>query len=170
MKTMRTFLTLIAVSGVVYACGEDTGTNGGGTTLADLAGNYTASQFEYTDDAGTFPAIDLVALGGAATVNLLADGSFTATLTLPGTTTAIPFSGTISISGTTLTLTVSATVNAGPIVLEPNDPTVFNNFTLSGNQLTLSSTDVEFDFTLGLCGSPTCPEFPASLVLILNRM
>ena len=170
MKIIRTFVTLFAISGLVYACGDEGPDNfSEDDPVAELAGNYTGSKFEYTHNAGVFPAIDLVGLGGAVTVNLAADGSFTATLTLPGTTTPVPFDGTISISGTTLTLTVSDTVTAGPIELLPEEPFVFTTFTLSGNQLTLSSIDVEFDFTLGMCGSPPCPEFPASLVLILNR-
>ena len=171
MKTIRTYAALIAIAGVAYACGDDTGTgNGGGTSVADLAGNWTASQFEYTKVGSAGTSVDLVTLGGAAAVNLASDGSFTGTLRLPGSTTNIPFMGTIAINGSTLTLTVSDTVNAGLITLTPDDPIVFNSFTLSGNQLTLSSTTgIDFDFTLGMCGAPPCPEDDATLVIILNR-
>jgi hypothetical protein len=134
-----------------------------------LEGNYTATQFQYASVADpTNVNIDLVAVGGAVTVDLAADGSFSATLQLPGGP-VVPFTGTISISGSTLTLTPATLVVVGPITLDPADPFVFDSFTLSGNQLTLSSSDVTFDFTLGACGTDPCPEIPATLVLVLNR-
>ena len=174
MKAFRKFVSLLAISGMAVACGDDpdllgNGSGNGGTTVADLAGAYTASSFAYTMIDPPNTVIDLIALTGEVTVNLSSDGSFTATLLLPGQTVAVPFSGTISISGTTLTLTVSTLVVAGPITLDPADPFVFDVFTLSGNQLTLSSSAVEFDFTLGNCGTSPCPEVPSTLVLILNR-
>ncbi len=169
MKALRKFVTLLAISGIAVACGDDDPTGNGGTTVADLAGAYTASQFRYTMVDPPNTVIDLIALTGEVTVNLSSDGSFTATLLLPGAPGAVPFSGTIAISGTTLTLTVSALFVAGPITLDPADPFVFDVFTLSGDQLTLSASEVTFDFTLGTCGVTSCPEFPATLVIILNR-
>ena len=106
MKTIRTFVTVLAISGLVYACGDDDPTNlPEDDPLAELVGSYTADKFEYApaDPSSPFPPIDLIGLGGAATVTLSADGTFSATLTLPGTTTAVPFGGTITISGSTLT-------------------------------------------------------------------
>ncbi|MEE8133746.1 MAG: hypothetical protein V3T56_01745 [Gemmatimonadales bacterium] len=172
MKALRKFVTVLAISGIAVACGDDNpvqlGNGNGGVTVADLAGAYTASSFAYTMIAPPNTVIDLIALTGEVTVNLSSDGSFTATLLLPGQTVAVPFSGTISLSGTTLTLTVSTLVVAGPITLDPADPFVFDVFTLSGNQLTLSASMAEFDFTLCAAGPP-CTEVPATLVLILNR-
>lgn len=171
MKALRKLVTLLAIAGIAVACGDDdpTGNGNGGTTLADLAGSYTASQFKYTMVDPPNTAVDLIALTGEATVTVNAGGSFTGTLTLPGTTTAAPFSGTVTLSGSTLTLTFATLVVIGPITLDPADPFVFDTFTLSGNQLTLSASSAEFDFTLGTCTTPPCPEFPATLVIILNR-
>ena len=166
MKALRKFVTVLAISGIAVACGDDdptgNGNGNGGTTLADLAGNYTATKFEYTmiDPPGT--ALDLIALTGQLTVNLAADGSFTASLLNPLAPPAVAFSGTIAISGTTLTLTVSDTVTAGTIELLPEEPFVFDTFVLSGDQLTLSaSSGIVFNFGAG--------EVPATLLLIATR-
>ena len=170
MKTLRKLVTLLAISGTAVACGDDNPVNlPADTTLADLAGAYTASSFAYTMKDPPNAVLDIIALTGEVTVTVASDGVFTATLRLPGQTTAVPFGGTIAISGTTLTMTVSSLVVVGPIELDPADPFVFDTFALSGNQLTLSSSDVTFDFTLGACGVTPCPEIPATLVLILNR-
>lgn len=173
MNALRKFVSLLAISGIAVACGDDVVGNGngngnGGITVADLAGAYTASSFAYTMKDPPQTTIDLIALTGEVTVTVSSDGSYTATLLLPGAPAAIPFSGTITISGSTLTLSFDMLIVAGPITLDPADPFLFDVFTLSGNQLTLSASVAEFDFTLCTAGPP-CMEVPATLVIILNR-
>ena len=172
MKAFQKLVSGLAIAGLAVACGDDPipgVTGNGGTTVADIAGAWTASQFEYTMVAPPSTALDLIALTGEATVTAAADGSYNGTLLLPGAPGAAPFSGDITISGSSLTLGFDMLTVIGPITLDPADPFEFDSFTLSGNQLTLSASVAEFDFTLGLCGTATCPEVPATLVIILNR-
>lgn len=172
MKAFQKLVSGLAIAGVAVACGDDpvgNGNGGGGTTVADLAGAWTASQFEYTMVAPPNTALDLIALTGEATVTAAADGSYNGTLLLPGAPGAAPFSGDITISGSSLTLGFDMLTVIGPITLDPAEPFEFDSFTLSGNQLTLSASVAEFDFTLGACGTPPCPEVAATLVIILNR-
>ena len=163
MKTIRTFVTLLAISGLVYACGDEGPENlPEDDPVAELAGNYTATKFEYTMIDPPNASLDLIQLTGELTVNIATDGSFTASLLNPLAPPAVAFSGTITISGTTLTLTVSDTVTAGSVELLPEEPFVFDNFTLSGDELTLSaSSGIDFDFGAG--------EVPATLLLIAIR-
>ena len=166
MKALRKFVTLLAISGIAVACGDSTdtgnGNGNGGITVADIAGNYTATKFEYTMIDPPNASLDLIALTGELTVNIATDGSFTASLLNPLAPPAVSFSGTITISGSTLTLTVSDTVTAGTIELLPEEPFVFDTFTLSGDQLTLSaSSGIDFDFGAGAV--------PATLLLIATR-
>ncbi len=165
MKAMKRFVTAAALVGMAVACGDEGPNGNGGVTVADLAGTWTASRFEYAPVADPTQALDLITTaGGSVSITVAADGSYDASLVYALGQPAVPFSGTISISGTTITLAVSDTVTAGPIELLPSEPFVFDTFTLSGNLLTLSASDVEFDFTLQ--GNP---EVPATLVMVLNR-
>ena len=164
MKALRKFVTLLAISGIAVSCGDDADPfgNGNGLTVADIAGNYTATKFEFTMVDPPNASLDLIALTGELTVNIATDGSFTASLLNPLAPPAVPFTGNITISGTTLTLTVSDTVIAGSIELLPEEPFVFDNFTLSGDELTLSaSSGVDFDFGGG--------EVAATLLLVATR-
>ncbi len=100
--------------------------------MADLAGNYTATKFEYTMVDPPNASLDLIALTGELTVNIATDGSFTASLINPLAPPELSFTGNIKISGTTLTLTVSDTVTDVSVVILPEEHFVFDFFTLSG--------------------------------------
>lgn len=164
MKAIRKFVALFVVAAVAFACSDDEGNGNGPDPLAALAGNYTTTKFEYAAQSDPDNInVDLIAIGGSLTVNLAADGSFSASLTVPLAGSA-NFTGNISISGTVLTFAVSDTVTLGPIELLPEDPFTFDTYALSGNTLTLSSSDVMFDFLLG-AGT----EVPATLLLIMTR-
>jgi hypothetical protein len=105
-------------------------------TLQDLVGTWNATKVEYTPDGGG-AAFDLIDNGGSATLTLSASGTLTGTFTFAGQSDEID--GTVSLANGRLTLTEPG--EGG----DPPEVTVFD-VTLSGNTLTLTSDDVEFDF------------------------
>lgn len=121
-----TFTVCIALA--LAACG------GGGGTGPDLSGTWSATRLEYASVASPATKVELVAAGGHASLVLAADKTYTVTTVLPGgaeTTT----SGTWTSSSDVLTL--RETGSSGDMQF---------GYTLSGNTLTLTGADGEYDF------------------------
>lgn len=113
---------------LVAACGGSSGTG------PDLSGTWNATNFEFVSVASPGTKVELVAAGGHAVLVLKADKSYTVTSAPPGggdTTT----SGTWTSSSDVLTL--RETGIGGDMQFA---------YTLSGNTLTLTGADGEFDF------------------------
>lgn len=119
-------------------------------TLQDLVGTWNATKVEFTPDAGGAP-FDLIANRGSATLTLTAEGTLTGSFTFAGQSDEID--GTVSLANGRLTLTEPGEGS------DPPDVTVFD-VSLSGNTLTLTSDDVEFDFNFD------GQDEPASVVIV----
>lgn len=147
MRSLRT-IPLVALLAAV-ACGDDDGT---GPAPATLAGTWQATKVEYVLVANPNTRIDLVQLGGTATLVLESAGAFTAVSTFPGEP---PFTsaGTWSASADVLTLSF----------ISGQFGTWQFDMTLSGNTLTLSGADADFDV------DDDGQDDPAKLNLVLVR-
>jgi hypothetical protein len=125
---MRAFkwigFTLLAL-----ACGGS-----GGGAGPELAGTWTATKFEFVSTASPATRVELLAMGGHATLVLRADKTYTVTTEIPGEPTETR-SGTWASSSDVLTL--RQTGIAGDLQFD---------YALSGNTLTASGANGEFDF------------------------
>jgi hypothetical protein len=126
-------LTLAAVAALALAsvnCGDS-------VAPADLVGTWNATKLEFTNLANASESVDIVALEGAFTITITANGTWQATLTLPGEDPQVG-GGTFDLSGSDL------------VLYETGDPVGTDySVSLSGNTLTITSTDLTFDFGNG---------------------
>lgn len=163
MKRQRSSVLLVLSAVLLTGCGEDSVT---GLTLRDLAGLWTASGFTFTSVANPAHRIDLIAdMGGSMTLSILANGSFSGTINLPGVTPfSLPIGGTVTLDAAGGTMDVSfdeLTLSYG----------LFNDFvaafTLDEAKriLTWSFGPTPFDFPQ----NPAEGEEPAMAVVILTR-
>ena len=146
MRRMQ-FAALALVPVLVVGCS-------GTTSIAvdDLTGTWNATQFQFTNTANPAQTVDLITLGATFTLNILADGDYTATVQEPGELTET-LVGTLTVSGDAITIAESG----------QGSPTLFTA-ARSGNTLTLTTTDEEFDF------DEDDIEEPASLRMVLQKM
>ncbi len=149
MKFLRTasVLALAVFAFTATACDDSSTT---GVEIADLEGMWTATQFEYSDNATPSFAIDAVSdAGGSVTLDVAADGSFTGTISIPGLTVnpttgetiTLPIGGTISVDGDSLSVNFNAETEAYGLFGDFDA-----SFELNGDVLTFVNTDSSFDF------------------------
>jgi hypothetical protein len=146
MKLLRTASVLVLSAFVLSACDEDPV----GIVIADLAGMWNATQFEYTDNAIPSFSIDAISdAGGAVSLDVAESGAFTGTIMIPGLTVnpatgetiTVDIGGTLSIDGDILTVDFNAATEALGLFGD-FDAT----FELSGDVLTFVNDDTSFDF------------------------
>jgi hypothetical protein len=105
-----------------------------------LLGTWDATELRFTNLANQSQTVDIVALGGTFTISLLADSTYTATITAPGIDPEVT-TGTwvyTDLDGLTLTETGGGGV------------TDINVVSLSANTMVIMSTDgITFDFGAG---------------------
>ncbi len=146
MRVIRLGLSAVAVAGAV-ACGDSTG-----VTVSDITGTWNASSVVFTNLANPSQKSDLIAdADGTLTITFSANGDFSITLTVPPDQPETDV-GTVEVRGDTLTLAESG----------QGSPTDFIA-SLSGNTLTLTTDDEEFDF------DDDGTDEPASLRVVLQR-
>lgn len=123
------------VSGLVAACSGDST----GNSIPNIVGTWRATKFEFVSVANAATRIDLIAAGGTGTVVISSNGSFSTTLTAPGSSPIVS-TGTYVETATTLTVTIT----------NP-PPTQVLNFTMavSGSAMVLSGAQTTFDFGSG---------------------
>lgn len=128
--TRRNLLKVVPVLLVAAACDDGTG-----PSPAELEGTWTATRIEFVMAANAATRVDIVPLGGSATLVLSAGKTFQFTIINPG---EAPFtaSGTWSASVDVLTLTFSTGLQG----------TMEFDMSLNGNALTLSGGGSEYDF------------------------
>lgn len=124
----------------LVACGDETGLE-----AVDLQGTWNASVYEYTDNSDSQNVVDIIQRDGA-TFTVVVDAAGTVSTELDdGVGGTSSNSGTFDSTGSTLTLS-GTTFSA----------------TRSGDRLTLTNPDDEFDFGTGSAVS-------ATLRIVLNR-
>lgn len=173
MKFVRA-ATVVALTSVgLQACDDATG-----IVIADLAGFWNATQFEYDDITGDAPGfgVDAVAdLGGAVTLAIEETGSFTGSVEIPGVTVNPQTGETVPVSiGGTISLIDPSTLR---IDFDPDTAALglFGDFeaafTLEGDVLTFVSDDTTFDFpdpleerTFGKSRGPVAAKLRVTLV------
>lgn len=131
-------ITMAAAAAILFAgCGD----GGTGLDAVDLQGTWTATVYEFTDNANASNVVDIIARDGA-TFTLTVDASGTAsTLLDDGVGGSSSDSGTLDGTGTSLTL--------GGVVFAA---------VRNGNVLTLTNADQDSTSGVGLrfrrpCGS-----------------
>lgn len=139
-------LTILA--GVALACDDETG-----PSAEELAGTWQATEVEYVSVSQPVQSVDVIAAGGSATLVLANAGTFTWTITPVGEPAQVR-SGDWEAGGDVLTLTETGV----PFMSEFQF-----NVVLTGNTLTLSGADSEYDF------DGDSQEEPAKLSMVLER-
>jgi hypothetical protein len=127
MKWSKMLVVAPLVAGLALACGSDVAED-------DLVGTWNATEFVFSNFDDPVMDFDVIGEGGAVTIVIRADGTYTATFTFPESEPEVD-NGTWELSGSVLTF------DAGTA-----DETDFD-VSLSGNTLTIYSDDIgEFDF------------------------
>jgi hypothetical protein len=121
---------LVTATALAAACESSTAPEV--PTLADLEGNFTASHAVYTSAADANISRDVLAAGGAYTLQVHPGGQFTTTLERPGSTHLVR-TGTLQVSGNRLAVTEKGA-------------TRMVEFSLEGDVLTLNDPADTFDF------------------------
>ncbi len=139
---------LAATLGVALAlaCGDSTG-----VTVEDLTGTWVATEIVFTNPANASQSVDLIDQGATFTLTVRSDSTFTTVITEPGEPIETR-TGDVSSNGDTLTVAESG----------QGSPTEFLA-SRSGDTLTLTTSDEEFDFD----GDEA--EDPANLRIVLRR-
>jgi hypothetical protein len=96
MKRQPSSVLLVLSAVLLTGCGDDSVT---GLSLRDLAGQWTASSFTFTSVANPSHRMDLIGdMGGTMTLSILANGTFSGTMNLPGVTPfSLPIGGTVAL-------------------------------------------------------------------------
>ena len=104
-KRQRPSVLLLLTAAGLTACGDDSVT---GLSLKDLAGQWTASSFTFTSVANPAHRVDLIGdMGGTMTLSILANGTFSGTINLPGVTPfSLPIGGTVTLDEAAATMDV----------------------------------------------------------------
>lgn len=121
------------------------------TEVADLVGTWNATVVEFTNLANTAEKYELIGDGGSLTIVVEANEDYTLSILFPGEPVDVQ-EGTIAVVGDVLTLSESG----------QGSPLDFI-FDLSGNTLTMTTNDVDFDF------DDQGGDEPASLRMVLHR-
>lgn len=170
MKLLRTAGVLVLSALALTACGDSTTS----VEIADLAGSWSATRFEYTDQANPFFSIDAISdVGGTLNVDVQESGAFSGSLRVPGLTVdgtgatiTVPVGGTFSINGSTLSVDFDAATEALGLFSDFDA-----SFDLSGDVLTFTA-DTNFDFPDNLeelAGIGARGEVPATVTVRLVR-
>ncbi|MEE9132297.1 MAG: hypothetical protein V3U13_01935 [Gemmatimonadota bacterium] len=153
MKFHRACLAGFSAVVLAAGCGGDGGTGlNADFTLPDIAGTWEASEFKFTSKSNTAVSVDIVALGGDATLTVAGDGSYSLVSLVPGRAIDV-VKGELSVEDGTIV--VSESGGAG-------NRMVFQAG-LSDNTLTMATGDAEFDFINN--GN----EEPANLQIVWKR-
>ena len=79
MRTLHTMAALALAAAAMLACGGEDEP----PTTSELAGTWTATTSEYASTTG-LGTVDIIAAGGATTLVLREDNTYSYTVTLPG--------------------------------------------------------------------------------------
>ncbi len=134
---------------VAVGC-SDSGDSTGPASPSDFVGDWLASSYVVTSVANTSQSEDLTALGMTLSLTFT-ETSYSGTASFPGEVTET-FSGTYTIDGNQLTLNETGE-------LEPETMT----YTLSGDTMTLSGDDEQYDF------DDDGQEDPATFTMVLAK-
>ena len=137
---------LVSVGLMVAGCEDDDDGGDGGAPVvqADLAGTWTATQFQVTSADNPLLSLDLIALGGSLTVTVDTDGNFTgqAAVLDPATfqTVTVPLAGRFMLVDQDM-LTID---------FDPDIPPFFTDdtmdFSLEDGTIHLYDDTTDFDF------------------------
>lgn len=143
---------LAAVALLALAAGCDDAT---GVQIADLAGFWNATLFEYDDTTGDQPGFGLDVISewdGSATLDIAEDGTFTGSLLIPDVTIdpGTGASGTVPIGGTLAIVDPDSVHFDFDAATEGLPGTPLADFTaafvLAGPVFSFTAEDVTFDF------------------------
>jgi hypothetical protein len=125
-------VTLGALAAISIACGGG-GDGGSGPPATSLVGTWNATKVEFTSKANPTQKVDVIAQGATMTLVLNGNGTYDQTMKVPGQPDDIT-NGTWSTSGGIFTMQQAGMPFSWQF-----------SVSLSGNTLTLSGADVEFD-------------------------
>lgn len=126
----RRWWTTVASALAVVACSG----GGSGVPPAEMVGTWNVTRYELVSTSSSTTKVDLISLGGSATLAMKADGTYQMAMQAPGQPAESP-TGTWSLSTDVLTTTQDGM--AGNMQFD---------YTLSGSTLTLTGADSQWDF------------------------
>lgn len=126
---MKKIACAVLLAAILVGCSEHK------ITTADFVGTWTATKWTETMVAAPYEFVDVFAAGGRWTITIIADGSYTGTVTPPGSA-AVPVSGTSTI------------VDNSSMVVQQGPQTMNITYTLSGNTWTLTHSDGTYPFPI----------------------
>ncbi len=140
----RLLLTLLTIALALPACGDDDGSGPDLITMEDVAGAWAATMFRAVSLDDPSVQFELIAAGGAMSVVVQPNGSFSGSVTFPnpavGQLVTIPIAGTFTmISQTEMNADFAVEI---PPLLEDG----LVEFELVGNTLSLHQDVTNFDF------------------------
>lgn len=130
MAAKRSGLSLLLFLGAAVACGGD----GVGPSADEIVGSWTVTKVEYVSVSQPVQTIDLIAEGGTGTLVFNAAGTYVFTLTPSGEPAQLD-TGDWELDGDIMSMWPNGT----------NFEMQFD-VALSGDRLTLSGADTEYDF------------------------
>ena len=165
LRSRHSILALTLLVAVGACSDSDDGTSPDQNPLDALVGSYTTQSFVYTAHANAeLTTGNLVQAGfGITTLTLAAAGTFSGELTLPiaGVPTTLQITGNVS-DVTATSLTINFDPPAGELLTNPLPVT----YTLTGDVLSFSANNVNFDYSI--VGGPS-GDVPSLLEMVLLR-
>lgn len=130
-------LTFVALAAVFsFGCSDSSPAEPEGITIADLVGSWKASSVLFTNQANPSQQFDIVAAGGELRVTILQHGGARTWVDIGDFSDE--WDAQLTLNGSQLTSTPA----------ESSRPTRHFTIELSGNQLTMTTSEASFDFTL----------------------
>jgi hypothetical protein len=120
---------------LLVAAGACSDNNGSGPPANEMAGTWTATRLEFVEAANPTNKIEVIGLGGSATVTLTENHDFTIVSSMPGESSETS-TGTWSTSSDVMTFHFSSGLSG----------TWQFDYSLSGTTLTLNGAHTDFDF------------------------
>lgn len=134
--SVRTLAFAVFLAAFTSACGSDSSTEPEGLTVADLVGSWKASSALFTNQSNSSQQFDLVAAGGEVRTTVLDQGRARTWVDLGDFSDE--YDAQLTLNGNQLTATPA----------ESSRPTRHYTIELTGNRLTMTSSDARFDFSL----------------------
>ena len=126
----------LVLAAVISGCGDSTSEPETSVTINDLVGSWIATSAVFTNKTNSAQTFDIVASGGELRVTVLQSGGARTWLTIGSFEDE--WDSSLKIVGTQLTSTPA----------EATRPTRHYTVAMSAGELTLTSGDANFDFTL----------------------
>ena len=149
----RPLSACVLLTAAAWGCGDATAPND--VAIGDVVGTWDATSLIFEESGGVRSA-DLIASGGAFSLEITQEERYTATLTVPGEDSPDVARGIIRVGFGIITAAADR---------DPFNPVTYLIQSFDGDAMTLIDPEEEFDFDTPPDGS----DEPATLTLVLRK-